>query len=192
MTLEDIAKLHNIDPTDHVALRRIYKNNTTENIEQFDARIQAAYTALLEKYKGKKVLIVAHAGTPRPILHTYMGKSFDEAYYDTSIKNATPFRLHTTPISNPLDMWILSRLQGLQGQVHDAMDGYDVSRACRHIVAYMDELTNWYIRLSRRRFWESGMTSDKESAYTTLHTVLVEISKLLAPYMPFLSESIYK
>jgi len=56
----------------------------------------------------------------------------------------------------------------------------------------MDELTNWYVRLSRRRFWESGMTADKSSAYETLHTVLTELSKLMAPLMPFLSESIYQ
>lgn len=72
------------------------------------------------------------------------------------------------------------------------MDGYDVSRACRAIVEYMDELTNWYVRLSRRRFWESGMTPNKASAYSTLYSVLAEISKLLAPFMPFLAESIYR
>lgn len=57
---------------------------------------------------------------------------------------------------------------------------------------YMDELTNWYVRLSRRRFWESGMTQDKKSAYETLHTVLTELSKLMAPLMPFLAENIYQ
>lgn len=118
--------------------------------------------------------------------------SREDAHYDTRIHNAEPFRLLATPLVNPLDRWILSKLQVLMGQVHDAMDGYDVSRACRAIVEYMDELTNWYVRLSRRRFWESGMTPDKESAYETLYTVLTEVSKLLAPFMPFLSESIYK
>ena len=98
----------------------------------------------------------------------------------------------TTPIVNPLDQWILSKLQVLIGQVHDAMEGYDVSRGCRAIVDYMDELTNWYVRLSRRRFWESGMTNDKKSAYETLYTVLTEVSKLMAPLMPFLSENIWK
>jgi isoleucyl-tRNA synthetase len=116
----------------------------------------------------------------------------ESAHYDVRILNADPFRLITTELVNPLDRWILSKLQVLMGQVHDAMDGYDVSRACRAIVDYMDHLTNWYVRLSRRRFWESGMTADKESAYSTLYAVLVEVSKLLAPYMPFLSESIYQ
>lgn len=115
----------------------------------------------------------------------------ERANYDTRIANAEPFQLTTTRLVNPLDRWILSRLQVLIGQVHDAMDGYDISRACRAIVEYMDELTNWYVRLSRRRFWGSEMTDDKKSGYETLHTVLVEVSKLLAPYMPFLSESIF-
>ena len=98
----------------------------------------------------------------------------------------------TIPLVNDLDRWILSKLQVLLGQVHDAMDGYDVSRACRAIVDYMDHLTNWYVRLSRRRFWESGMTDDKKSAYSTLHTVLVELSKLMAPFMPFIAESVFQ
>ena len=116
----------------------------------------------------------------------------EEAHYNAIVRNADPFRLLTTPLVSPLDRWILSKLQVLMGQVHDAMEGYDISRACRAIVDYMDHLTNWYVRLSRRRFWESGMTPDKESAYETLHTVLVEVSKLLAPFMPFISESIFQ
>ncbi len=192
-TLEEIAQIAWIsDASDHIALRKIYKNNSVENLEQFEKRIITTYEELLEKYKGKKILIVAHAGTPRPILANYMGMDKERANYDTRIANAEPFQLTTTRLVNPLDRWILSRLQVLIGQVHDAMDGYDISRACRAIVEYMDELTNWYVRLSRRRFWGSEMTADKASGYETLYTVLVELSKLLAPYMPFLAESIYK
>ena len=173
-------------------IRTLYKNNSTEGIEAFESRILEAYAAILEKYHGKKILIVAHAGTSRPILHHYFGKSLENAHYHTTIGNADPYRLMITSITNPLDRWILSRLQVLIAQVHDAMDGYDVSRACRSIVEYMDELTNWYVRLSRRRFWGSEMTADKKSGYETLHTVLLEVSKLLAPYMPFLSENIFQ
>lgn len=192
-TLTEIALMWGLSPdAQHAELRKLYKNNSVENIEQFEARILSAYTALLNKYQGKKVLIVAHAGTSRPILHNYMGMDQGQAHYDTRILNADPFRLMTTPIVNPLDRWVLSKLQVLIGQVHDAMDGYDVSRACRAIVSYMDELTNWYVRLSRRRFWGSEMTPDKASAYETLYTVLTETAKLLAPYMPFISEDIFR
>lgn len=128
----------------------------------------------------------------RPILDVYFGHGKEQAHFHATVKNAEPVRLPTTPFVNDLDRWILSKLQVLLGQVHDAMDGYDVSRACRAIVEYMDHMTNWYVRLSRRRFWESGMTADKKSAYSTLHTVLVELSKLLAPYMPFIAENVFQ
>ena len=192
-TLAEIAEMWNF-PKDvpHTELRKLYKNNSSENIEQFEARILTAYENILTKHAGKRILIVAHAGTSRPILHKYMGMNHDQAHYDTTIANADPYRLMTTAIVNPLDQWILSKLQVLIAQVHDAMEGYDVSRWCRAIVDYMDELTNWYVRLSRRRFWESGMTRDKQSAYETLYTVLTEVSKLMAPLMPFLSENIYQ
>ncbi len=193
MTIEDIARTGGIDSkVNYPSIRKIYKNNATENIEQFEKRILEAYTDILTQHKGKRVLIVAHAGTSRPILNQYFGMGTENAHYDTTIQNAEPFRLMTTSLVNDLDRWILSKLQVLIGQVHDAMEGYDISRGCRAIVDYMDELTNWYVRLSRRRFWESGMTPDKKSAYETLHTVLVEVSKLLAPFMPFISEDIYR
>jgi isoleucyl-tRNA synthetase len=191
-TLEEIAIMHNLDTSDHATLRKHYKNNTTENIEQFETRILATYQEILEKYKNKKILIIGHSGTSRPVLEHYCGRSREDAEYNIRILNADPFRLMTTPIVNPLDSWILSKLQVLIGQVHDAMEWYDISRGCRAITDYMDELTNWYVRLSRRRFWESGMTADKQSAYETLYTVLTETSKLLAPLMPFLSENIYQ
>lgn len=177
---------------DSIKMRKIVKNNSVENVEQFENRILSAYENILKKYAGKKILIVGHAGTPRPILAKYHNIDSDKAFYNTNIKNADPFRLLTTEIVNPLDSWILSKLQILIGKVHDAMDGYDISRATRAIVDYMGELTNWYVRLSRRRFWGSEMTADKKSAYFTLHSVLVEISKLLAPYMPFLAEDMFR
>ena len=177
---------------DMVTLRKAYKNNSVENIEQFEKRILAAYENILQKYAGKKILIVAHAGTARPMLKEYHGLDAETVYYNCNIQNADPFRLMTTKICNPLDLWILSKLQILIGKVHDAMHAYDVSRATRAIVDYMGELTNWYVRLSRRRFWGTEMTADKNSAYNTLYTVLVEVSKLLAPFMPFMTESMFQ
>lgn len=177
---------------DMVTLRKAYKNNSVENIEQFEKRILAAYENILQKYAGKKILIVAHAGTARPMLKEYHGLDAETVYYNCNIQNADPFRLMTTKICNPLDLWILSKLQILIGKVHDAMHAYDVSRATRAIVDYMGELTNWYVRLSRRRFWGTEMTADKNSAYNTLYTVLVEVSKLLAPFMPFMAESMFQ
>jgi isoleucyl-tRNA synthetase len=172
---------------------RIYRENSKESFDDFTARVAIWLRKVQEKYHGKKILIVAHAGTARAISRIQFWQDKDTAMWKMkTLENCWVIPLINAPIVNPLDSWILSRLQVLIGQVHDAMDGYDVSRGCRHIVAYMDELTNWYVRLSRRRFWESGMTPDKSSAYETLHTVLSELSKLLAPFMPFISESIYQ
>ena len=192
-TLGEIAKSAGMDEdTPHAEIRKIYKNNSLENLEQFEKRIEEAYQSILSEYAGKRILIVWHAGSSRPILAKYAGLDTETAHYNTSILNADPFKLPIVKLVNPLDRWILSRLQILIGQVHDAMEWYDVSRACRSIVDYMDELTNWYVRLSRRRFWWSEMTEDKISAYETLYTVLLETSKLLAPYMPFMAESIFQ
>jgi isoleucyl-tRNA synthetase len=85
-----------------------------------------------------------------------------------------------------LDRWALSRLQGLVGEVTERMEAYDCTTAGRAIAAYVDELSNWYVRLSRRRFWEGD-----RAAFATLRHCLVEVSKLLAPFTPFLAEEVY-
>lgn len=92
---------------------------------------------------------------------------------------------------HPLDKWILSKLQGLIKEVTEHMDGYDLMRGSRPIVEFLDGLSNWYIRRSRKRFWKSESDSDKEQAYHTLYYVLVELSKVIAPFAPFMSEDIY-
>ncbi len=97
-------------------------------------------------------------------------------------------------IRNPqseLDRWILARLNALITDVTDAMDNYDGARITQSVEAFVDDLSNWYVRLSRRRFWKSESDSDKQSAYSTLYTVLVTLIKLTAPVLPFLSEEIY-
>ncbi|MBU0668000.1 isoleucine--tRNA ligase [Patescibacteria group bacterium] len=91
-----------------------------------------------------------------------------------------------------LDQWILSELHQLIDTVTEAMDDYNLSKATRPIADFVDGLSNWYIRRSRRRFWKSENDEDKVQAYQTLHIVLVELSKLMAPFMPFLADAIYK
>jgi isoleucyl-tRNA synthetase len=73
-----------------------------------------------------------------------------------------------------------------------ALDNYRLNDGAKPIVLFMDNLTNWYVRRSRKRFWATGMTEDKLQAYNTLYEVLVETTKLIAPYMPFVSEYIFK
>ena len=91
-----------------------------------------------------------------------------------------------------LDRWILSELNSLVAQVDACLDGYDPTNAGRRIQEFIDRLSNWYVRRSRRRFWRSENDSDKLSGYITLHTCLVTLSKLMAPLAPFVTEEIYQ
>ena len=93
---------------------------------------------------------------------------------------------------NILDRWILSELQLLIHEVDGAMGRYELSKATRTFTPFIDNLSNWYIRRSRKRFWKSEDDSDKENAYQTLYDVLVTLAKVMAPFTPFLAEEIYK
>ena len=93
---------------------------------------------------------------------------------------------------NLLDRWILSSLESLSANVTAAMDNYDLQNAVRPFVRFIEDLTNWYIRRSRRRFWKSQDDADKAQAYETLYYVLLQLSKIAAPFLPFMSEAIYR
>ena len=92
---------------------------------------------------------------------------------------------------NPLDKWLLSSLHTLVKDVSHALETYDVIGATRPIEQFVDQLSNWYLRRSRRRFWKTESDTDKQSAYATLYEALVTVSKLLAPTMPFIADEIY-
>lgn len=93
---------------------------------------------------------------------------------------------------NTLDAWILSCLQRLTNEVDEGMEAYDLSRAVEPFVQFVDELTNWYIRRSRRRFWSDQDTQDRREAFETLYYVLLELTKIAAPFVPFITETIYQ
>ena len=92
---------------------------------------------------------------------------------------------------NLLDSWIISRVHQLSQEVDNHMQRYDVPNAVKPIIPFIDDASNWYVRRSRKRFWKSEDDTDKLSAYTTLHYVLVQLSHILAPFTPFLSEELY-
>lgn len=94
--------------------------------------------------------------------------------------------------TNVLDRWIVSSMETLIADVTCAMDAYDLQKAVRPFIAFIEDLTNWYIRRSRRRFWKSEDDADKRQAYRTLRYVLVQLSKVAAPFCPFISEQIYQ
>ncbi|MBQ8733032.1 MAG: isoleucine--tRNA ligase [Anaerotignum sp.] len=91
----------------------------------------------------------------------------------------------------PMDKWILSKLESLNTFVDDALAGYKLTEPARAMADFMDDLSNWYVRRSRERFWAAGMEQDKINAYMTLYTVLETVVKLAAPFTPFISEEIY-
>jgi len=94
--------------------------------------------------------------------------------------------------TNVLDRWILSRLNSLTMKVVNSLNSYKIGEALPEIFKFLDDLTNWYIRLNRRRFYAPEMTSDKEYAFCTLWKVLITLVKVLAPFIPFLTDHLYK
>ena len=91
-----------------------------------------------------------------------------------------------------MDRWVQSRLHSLIATVTEHMDAYRVTEAARAIGSFVEELSNWYVRRCRDRYWGSGMTPDKSAAYRTLYTVLSTMANLTAPFVPFMAESIYQ
>jgi isoleucyl-tRNA synthetase len=101
-------------------------------------------------------------------------------------------KLKVSKGTNLLDKWIISELQMLIKNVDEKLENYDIYSAAYAIEKFIDNLSNWYIRRSRKRFWKSEDDVDKENAYQTLYTVLVELAKLMAPFTPFIAEEIYR
>ena len=91
-----------------------------------------------------------------------------------------------------LDNWISSELNRLISEVSKSIDGYNPTAATRRIEGFIDNLSNWYVRRNRRRFWKGENDADKLAAYTTLHQCLVTLAQLLAPFVPFLAEELYQ
>jgi len=109
-----------------------------------------------------------------------------------NIDRFTPGSQEVSSEKSELDRWIISELNQLITDVDAALDTYNPTEAGRKIESLVDALSNWYVRRSRRRFWKSESDTDKLAAYTTLYECLVTLSKLLAPFTPFLSEEIYQ
>jgi len=109
-----------------------------------------------------------------------------------NIDHFTPASEEISPKRSELDRWIISELNQLIIDVDSALDDYNPTEGGRKIEGFVDELSNWYVRRSRRRFWRSENDADKLAAYTTLYQCLVTLSKLLAPFTPFLAEELYQ
>lgn len=95
-------------------------------------------------------------------------------------------------LTNPLDIWIVSRLHQLINHIEKYLDEYNFPDAMSLILPFLDDASNWYVRRSRRRFWKSEDDGDKNDAYKTLHYVLVQLATVLAPFTPFLADELYQ
>ncbi|MBI2724360.1 MAG: isoleucine--tRNA ligase [Chloroflexi bacterium] len=104
----------------------------------------------------------------------------------------TPDATGAPPAYSELDRWVLSELHRVVRDVTAHLQDFDAASASKQIEAFVDDLSNWYVRRSRRRFWKSESDSDKAAAYATLHESLVTITKTLAPFVPFLAEEMYQ
>ncbi len=142
-------------------------------------------TASSDAFLVHRITNTAHSDTP-------------ESLSRTGTENSFQISVDVTKLTNPLDIWIISRLHELVAEVERQMDAYNIPDALSPILPFLDDASNWYVRRSRRRFWRSskGATGaeddgDKNDAYRTLHYVLVRLSYILAPFTPFLAEELY-
>ena len=105
--------------------------------------------------------------------------------------NLDNFRPEGGKIEDELDRWLLSRLNSLVKEVREGFDSYEIHRSGRAVMQFIDELSNWYLRRSRRRFWE-GSAEEKKGAYEALYAALVTLTKLMGPMTPFIAEKMYR
>lgn len=117
--------------------------------------------------------------------------AFFVLYAEIDKFNPTKYKLEDQKL-NIMDKWILSELNSLVDFVDKGLDEYKITETARRIGEFVDELSNWYVRRSRDRFWGSDMSDTKVAAYTTLYTVLSTLSKIIAPFTPFVAENIYQ
>ncbi len=97
----------------------------------------------------------------------------------------------SSSLTNNLDIWVISRLHQLVADVEERMEAYDIHNALKPVLLFIDDLSNWYVRRSRRRFWKAEDDKDKDDAYTTLHYALTMLAYVLAPFTPFMAEELY-
>ena len=108
------------------------------------------------------------------------------------IDKFNPLKYKDFKITNIMDKWIISKLNTLVKEVDEKLDKYDITSAALKIEDFTDELSNWYVRRNRERFWSQELNDEKIGAYVTLYNVLVTLSKVAAPFVPFITDEIYQ
>ncbi len=180
-----------MDGPHHYQVASEYGGGESKEVHQ--VRVRKAIDDIVAKYSGKRVLVVAHGGTFRAFNIHFFNLSIEEGFGTQSrIGNAEYYDFLSTPLTNNLDTWIISRLNRLTATVEGGFEAYDLQIPTRAITEFMDDLTNWYVRRSRRRFWKSENDGDKLEAYETLYHVLTTLTKVMAPITPMISEAVYR
>ncbi|CAN5623962.1 isoleucine--tRNA ligase [soil metagenome] len=150
--------------------------------------------------RGGDLKIAADGSGISDVVRLVLNPVWNAFHFFTLYANADGYQARfRTDATGDLDRYVLAKTRTLVEVVTEAMDAYDVAGACNQITAYLDALNNWYIRRSRERFWAagavdadgSGAAADKADAFDTLYTVLVTVSKLVAPLLPMLAEEIH-
>ena len=108
------------------------------------------------------------------------------------IDQSNPLKYADFKPTNIMDKWIISKLNTLVKEVDEKLEKYDITSAALQIESFTDELSNWYVRRNRERFWSQELTDDKIGAYVTLYRVLVTLAKISAPFVPFMTDEIYQ
>ena len=171
--------LQNYTPPDHL-------------MEQYGAEALRLYlinSGLVKAEEQRFVDSGVHEMTRRALLPWFNAFSFLKTYAE--IDEWSPKGRFSSG-DNVLDQWMVSRLQTLKEGVSKEMSEYRLYNVVPKLFDFIEDLTNWYIRLNRSRFWGEGMDEDKVSAFNTLYSVLYELSKVMAPFAPFLSEHLYR
>jgi isoleucyl-tRNA synthetase len=136
------------------------------------------------------------AGTLDELVRRYLLTIWNTYSFFITYANADGFDpADTAPADEPprpeIDRWVLAELNDTVREVSESLEAYDALRGGRRLDRFVDDLSNWFVRRSRRRFWRSESDADKLSAYRTLHECLVKLSKLAAPFTPFIAEEIF-
>ncbi len=142
---------------------------------------------LPNRFHGKAV-IEGQRKFLRPLWNTY---AFYVLYANIDEFDPTKYTLEYDKLS-VMDKWLLSKLNTLIGEVDTNLENYRLPETARALQAFVDDLSNWYVRRGRSRYWAKGMEQDKINAYMTLYTALVTVCKLAAPMIPFMTEDIYR
>jgi isoleucyl-tRNA synthetase len=165
-----------------------------ESLESVQNRMVEFIREKQKQHRSKNIAVVSHGGPIRYGRAYFSGYKTIEQVLQYSIIRPGEYA-DFFPLPEPktkLDQWILSEIQIVLAHFREKMDAYKIDEALRVITPFIDQLNNWFLRRSRKRFWDTNMTEEKISGYETLHYVLRILAEILAPICPFFAEKLYR